>query len=142
MSANARSLTGTCQCGAITFEVKGDPTMVVQCHCLNCQKSSGAGHVPFAAFAESQVSIRGKTKTYQYRADSGGTASSIFCPDCGSSMFGTTTSFPGLMAVRLGAMDDSSGLRPQMDVYMKRLRGWDRGFKGAPAFETMPPMPK
>ena len=142
MTNTAKSVTGACQCGAVSFEVKGDPAMVIQCHCLNCQKSSGTGHVPFAGYPEPQVTIKGKTKGYSYKADSGGTATSMFCPECGSSMFGTTTSFPGLMAVRLGVMDDSSGFQPQMDVYMKRLRTWDHDLKGAPSFDTMPPMTK
>ncbi len=142
MSASERKVSGSCQCGAITFEVRGEPSMVIQCHCLNCQKSSGTGHVPIAVFPDSQVDIRGRTKTYNYLADSGGTVSSLFCPECGSSMFGSTTSIPGVTAVRLGAMDDSSAFQPQMDVYMKRLRNWDTPIAGAPAFEAMPPMPR
>lgn len=142
MSSSQKSVTGACQCGAVTFEANGDPAMVIQCHCLNCQKSSGAGHVPFAAYPDAQVKITGKTKTYHYTADSGGKASSVFCPECGSTMFGGTTSVPGLTAVRLGAMDGSPGLEPQLEVYMKRLRTWDHDLKGAPAFDMMPPMPK
>ena len=142
MTNSAKSVTGACQCGAVSFEAKGDPLMVIQCHCLNCQKSSGTGHVPFAGYPEPQFTFKGKTKSYSYKADSGGTATSMFCPECGSSMFGTTTSFPGMVAVRLGVVDDSSGFQPQMDVYMKRLRSWDHDLKGAPSFDSMPPMPK
>jgi hypothetical protein len=141
MAVNQKSVRGSCQCGSVTFAIEGEPAMVLQCHCLNCQKSSGTGHVPFAAFPEPTVNITGKTKAYQYTADSGGTATSMFCPECGSTMFGTTTSFPGVIAVRLGVMDDSSDFMPQMDVYMKRLRRWDHDLKGAPAFDVMPPMP-
>ena len=140
MSDKQKTVTGGCQCGAVTYEAKGDPAMVIQCHCLNCQKSSGAGHVPIAAYPEPQVTLKGKTKGYTYTADSGAKAVSNFCPKCGSNIFGSTASFPGLLAIRLGTMDESSGLQPQMDVYMKRLRSWDHDLKGAPAFETMPPM--
>lgn len=133
--------TGGCQCRAVTYEAEGDPTMVVQCHCLNCQKSSGTGHVPFAAFLEPQVKLKGTTKTYSYTADSGGTATTHFCPECGSPVFGTTTSFPGMMALRLGCMDDSSAFAPQMQVFTKRLRTWDHDLSGAAAFDAMPPMP-
>jgi hypothetical protein len=142
MADKQKSVTGGCQCGAVTYEAKGDPAMVIQCHCLNCQKSSGTGHVPFAAFPEPQISVKGKTKTYSYKADSGGTATSHFCPECGSTIFGKTTSFPGVMAIRLGSMDDSSAFQPQMDVYVKRLRSWDHDLKGTPAFDAMPPMPR
>ncbi len=139
---NAKSVAGSCQCGAVTFEAKGDPMMVMQCHCLNCQKSSGTGHVPFAGFPENQISIKGKTKSYSCKADSGATATTMFCPECGSSMFGNTTSFPGMVAVRLGVMEDSTTFQPQMAVYTKRLRAWDHDLQGAPTFEAMPPMGK
>jgi hypothetical protein len=141
MSANEGCVTGGCQCGAVTFEARGDPLMVIQCHCLNCQKSSGAGHVPFAAFPEPHVTINGETKGYTYIADSGGRATTNFCPECGSPVYARTTTFPGMVAIRLGAMDDSSRFQPQMDVYMKRLRTWDHDVQGKPAFEAMPPMP-
>jgi hypothetical protein len=121
MANSQKSVTGGCQCGAVTYEAKGEPGMVIQC--------------------EPQVIIKGKTKGYSYTADSGGKATTNFCPECGSVIFGTTTSFPGLVAIRLGTMDDSSAFQPQMDVYMKRLRTWDHDLKGAPGFDAMPPMP-
>jgi hypothetical protein len=142
MTSNQNAVTGACQCGAVTFETRGEPAAVLQCHCLNCQKSSGAGHVPFAVFPDAQLSIEGKTKSFAYKADSGATATSVFCPECGSSMFSTTTGFPGTTAVRLGVMDDSSIFQPQIEVYMKRLRKWDHDLKGTPAFEMMPPAQK
>jgi hypothetical protein len=132
---------GSCACGACTVELRGEPAMVLQCHCLNCQKSSGTGHVPFAGFHESQVTIKGKTKAYSYKADSGNTATSNFCPECGSPVFATTTGFPGVIAIRLGTMEDSSAFAPQMRVYDKRVRRWDHDLaKEAPSFSGMPPM--
>ena len=140
MSDKHKSVSGGCQCRAVTYEAEGDPAMVAQCHCLNCQKSSGAGRVPFAGYPEHQVTVRGATKTFSYTADSGGTATSHFCPECGSTVFGKTTSFPGVLAIRLGSMDDSSAFEPQMEVYMKRLQKWDHDLHGVPAFDAMPPM--
>ena len=141
MATKQMTTTGGCQCGAVTYEASGEPAMTIQCHCLNCQKSSGTGHVPFAAFPEPQVTIKGTTKAFAYIADSGGHATTNFCPVCGSTVFGKTTSFPGVVAIRLGTMDDSSAFQPQMDVYVKRLRSWDQDLKDSPAFPGMPPMP-
>ena len=35
-------ITGGCQCGAIRYEVIGEPRQVVVCHCTDCQRQSGS----------------------------------------------------------------------------------------------------
>ena len=41
--------TGRCLCGAVTYEVRGQLRDVVLCHCIECQRWSGAGAGAFAA---------------------------------------------------------------------------------------------
>ena len=141
MPSKDTSHTGSCNCGQVKFTAKGEPAMQLVCHCLNCQKSGGAGHNPIAAFPASAVEITGKTKSWSYTADSGGTASSIFCPNCGSQVGGKTTSMPGVVALRVGVFDDSAFFNPAIAVYGKRKRGWDKEHPANPVFDTMPPMP-
>ncbi len=33
-----------CLCGAVTYEIEGDPMIVAHCHCTDSQRISGAGH--------------------------------------------------------------------------------------------------
>lgn len=140
MPGNKTVHKGSCSCGGVTVTAKGDPAMQLVCHCLNCQKSSGSGHNPIAAFASDRVEIKGRTSSWSYVADSGGTATSIFCPTCGSPIGGTTTSVPGITAVRVGVLEDSAFFAPQVAVYGKRKRAWDHDFPQNPLFDTMPPM--
>ena len=48
-------LTGRCLCGACAYEIEGEPVVVAHCHCLDCQRLSGAGHSTGAMFAESNI---------------------------------------------------------------------------------------
>lgn len=41
-------LTGSCNCGAVAFEVSGPPRDVIACHCTLCRKQSGQ-YVGFTA---------------------------------------------------------------------------------------------
>ncbi len=54
------------------------------CHCLDCQRRSGAPFAMQARFPDKQVRITGKAKVWLRMADSGEQADQHFCPDCGS----------------------------------------------------------
>jgi len=133
------SHTGRCHCGDVTFEVDAEPIMSGQCHCLDCQKASGAGHANAVAFPQDAVKINGKTASYQSTADSGATVTRTFCPRCGSRLFGSSTGMPGMLTVMAGALDDPSIYQAMMTVYTKRRHAWDTVAEGAPSFEAMPP---
>lgn len=141
MPENSKLVTGSCSCGAVTYEITGDPMMQLQCHCLNCQKATGAGHNPIAVYTEDQVNAKGKLSEFKYRGDSGKMATRSFCPICGSQMMGRAEVMPGGVAVAVGTMDDSSFFTPQMAVYEKRKRHWDQQEAKIPGFPMMPPMP-
>ena len=79
---------GSCLCGAVRFETRGAPAMAGNCYCLNCQKSSGAGHVFHAMFPEAQISISGPTRGFDYVADSGSTVTTVTCATCASPLLG------------------------------------------------------
>ena len=38
------TLSGSCLCGNVAYEVTGDPQNFFHCHCSRCRKSSGTGH--------------------------------------------------------------------------------------------------
>lgn len=133
--------TGRCQCGDVTFEIDAEPMMAGQCHCRDCQRSSGTGHVNIVGFPRTAVRVTGTTATFQSLADSGATVTRSFCPRCGSRLFGATTSMPDMLTVNAGVLDDMSAYRAQMTVYAKRRPAWDPVAEGVPVFEAMPPMP-
>ncbi len=131
---------GSCLCGAVRFQTSGQPVMAGNCYCLNCQKSSGAGHVFHVMFPEAAVSITGETRGFPYSSDSGSVVTTITCATCGSPLFGRTARMPGMMTVRVAALDSDEGLKPAMEVYVKRRRAWDGEAGQIPRFGGMPPM--
>lgn len=137
---SGKTLKGGCLCGAVRYEVEGDPMVAAHCHCEHCRKSAGAAHASIAAFPETSVRMNGTLKTFRIKADSGMLASRSFCPECGSWISGSPESMPGVVAITIATLDDPGAITPQMRFYDKRRISWDTVDPALPAFETLPPM--
>jgi hypothetical protein len=140
MSTPKLPMEGGCQCGAVRYKVTRAPVLAVECYCLHCQKTSGAGHALHFLVPAPAFELQGKTQTHAMKADSGNTTTSSFCPVCGSPIHGSSTGFAQMVTVRAASLDDSSALRPKMAVYTKRLQAWDHLDPALPAFPESPPM--
>ena len=64
-------ITGGCLCGALRYRAEGEPLFQGLCHCRNCQRISGAGHVGLVCFAEDAVTVEGETRSYASTGGSG-----------------------------------------------------------------------
>lgn len=133
------TFTGSCLCGAVRFEAKGEPGIVGHCHCVDCRKSSGTGHCTHAMMPEDAVTIEGATTRFDKPADSGNMVSRHFCGTCGAPVYSTNSGMPGMIFLRASSLDDPDILTPGMIVYAGRAPGWDTMDDSLPAFETMPP---
>ena len=117
------STSGRCLCGAVTFEVTGEPAMQGNCHCLDCKRATGAGFATIAFFKEEQFQLlSGTPKSFAHTADSGSEMSKSFCPDCGSLLFGSNSSRPGVVSVYAGSLEAPEWLQPQFNVWT--VRAW------------------
>ena len=134
--------TGRCLCGAVSFTVKAAPLAMGQCHCKDCQQSSGTGHMSLAFFKKADVEVKGTTASYGAKADSGNINTRHFCPTCGSRIYGENSERPHLMGISVGSVDDNSWFKAQRVVYVKDKPAWDVTPTDIPNFEMMPPPPK
>jgi hypothetical protein len=131
--------TAQCACGAIKFEFDTDPGFIAVCHCLDCKKASGGEAATFFGIPEQDFTlVSGKPKAFHYVADSGKGLDRNFCPDCGARLFSSNLdSFPGLVFVTIGALNDPKGITPMVEMFTKRRLDWATPL-ALPQFETMP----
>lgn len=127
---------GRCSCGAVSFELAGEPGSVSLCHCRDCQRSAGAPLVAWAEYPEAALTMtRGTPKTI----NSSGTAMRSFCPDCGTGLFYRNAAIlPGLVEVQLATLDDPEALPPTMQIQTAERLGWIRNLHEIPGFERFP----
>jgi hypothetical protein len=131
-------LTGGCQCGAVRYECSAEPLFTGNCHCRDCQKSTGGAYVPAFAVPAQAVKITGDVKYYESRADSGNMFNRVFCPICGSRLFGKAAALPQFLLVTAGSLDDPSRFKPSMDFFTASAQPWDHMNPELPKFPRQP----
>lgn len=130
-------LRGGCLCGAVRYEVRGEPMMTGHCYCEDCRRSSGTGHCTHVVVTAAAFGVTGETRAYERAAESGNIVARRFCPTCGSPVYSTNAGMPGLAFIRASSLDDPSAVTPQMSVYASRAPVWDALDPDLPAFPLM-----
>lgn len=116
--------SGGCACGSIRYLCSRAPLAMLNCHCRDCQRSSGA---PFASgfiVQVADVKVEGTPKTYSVRAGSGSLATRSFCADCGTPLFTRGEVAPAVMSIRFATLDDPSEFKPALDIWISSAQPW------------------
>ena len=133
-------MRGGCLCGGVRFEITASFRRANHCHCSRCRKHSGTfgetqGRVPREGFRL----LAGEALVRVWRPEGGG-AVKAFCERCGSGLFGGTWPDGPEVSVRLGALDDDPGIRPQYHSFVGSKADWDElPDDGLPRYHTRPP---
>lgn len=106
--------TGSCLCGAVTFEVSGELATPDACHCSQCRKQSGhywaATDVP-----KSRVTIHGEDSLTWYQASE--KARRGFCSTCGSFLFWDAIG-KDEFGIAMGAFDGPTGVKLGLHIFV------------------------
>lgn len=130
--------TGKCQCGAIRYEVTGEPAHSAACWCDDCRASAGATPVVWALFPNDAVTITGTPVSYE---SSPGTTRQ-FCGTCGTGLFFLSESiFPGQTDIQAGTFDDRDAFPPQIHIQVADAPAWHATQQDLHRFDRFPPMP-
>ena len=125
--AGAKVRMGGCLCGAVRYEVHGEPMMVGLCHCEDCRKATGGNALYYADWPVSAVRMEGALATYSGRS---------FCPDCGSRVAHFSAHHTEVM---LGTLDDPpTDLVPRREIWTVRREPWALPIPGAEQFDRDP----
>jgi hypothetical protein len=104
-------MRGSCNCGAIRFEVTGAPQGISMCHCGQCRKQSGG--IWSSAYVErSDLHIEGHPQWYASSA----AAQRGFCPTCGAFLFWAHND-ESTISFALGAIDGPTGLKLKKHIF-------------------------
>ena len=133
--------SGGCLCGAIRYESRAEPLFSINCHCRDCQRTTGTAYAPVLAVPRDALSIsQGEPTYYTSQSDSGETVSRGFCPECGSGIFSKLSANPDIVGLKAASLDDPSWFRPTVDIYTDSAQPWDVMNPDLPKVPKMPQM--
>ena len=128
------SETGQCLCGAIQYRIDNAPQMAGVCHCKNCQRQAGSAFSTLAGVPTTEFHlIQGELKLYtDTETESGNAVQRFFCGNCGSPIYSAVPGFEGMVFLKTGTMDDTSGFTPQFHAWGDTKQNWVAITDGAP----------
>ncbi|KAF2020951.1 hypothetical protein BU24DRAFT_404011 [Aaosphaeria arxii CBS 175.79] len=131
---------GGCFCANIRYTIEGQPHVQALCHCLDCRKIGGGTYSVNAIYAESGLKVtKGTPKTFSVKADSGNVIDNHFCGDCGSTLWRGGASFPGLVVLKVGTLDDADAInnyKAGAELFTRSRAPWIHAVEGAAQKET------
>lgn len=126
MTTIPTTFKGGCACGAVRYESTAAPVMMLNCHCRDCQLTSGAPSSSLICVLTSEFKIsKGKLNYYDTASEAGGKIHRGFCPTCGSPVLGNPDVAPHIVAIRATSVDDASWFAPTVDVWTSDAQPWD-----------------
>ena len=114
---------GSCLCQRVTYEIVGELTDVLNCHCSMCRKLHAA-----------TFRTRATVKVKDWRTLTGGQFIKFyesspgerkgFCSECGSSLFTKFDANPDVLGFPLGTLDTDPGVKAMRHVFVGSKAPW------------------
>jgi hypothetical protein len=125
------SMEGGCLCGAIRYRIDGPARKTTHCHCLHCQRASGAPFVTWTEFRASEFTIvSGTPARYESRPQ----VTRQFCSRCGAQLTYQHAEDPGAIDVTTCSLDDAEAVTPEDHVWCDRMVSWVKIADGLPRY--------
>lgn len=105
---------GGCLCGAARYEVNLDGHKTGNCHCVDCQKNSGAAFMPFSNIDSGQFRWLKKPEGV-YRSSE--RALRTFCTQCGTPLTWEALSRPERQSISIGTLDDTKDIEISYEIF-------------------------
>jgi hypothetical protein len=133
-------LSGGCQCGALRYEIRAEPTTLYACHCTECQRqSASAFSLSMVVPRQSVVITSGTPKVWRRLHESGRVIDCVFCGDCGARIYHEPERNPAVTIVKPGTLDDTSWLYPVGHIWTGSAQRWPGIPKDTVNYDKQPP---
>jgi hypothetical protein len=130
-------LHGSCLCGGVKYEISGELSGALNCHCSMCRKAHGAAFRSRARVKASDFKwVQGEQLVTYFESSPGNYRG--FCRVCGSPLLSRFDQYPSELGLPLGALDDDPKLKPRRHVFVGSKAPWHDITDDLPQFQELP----
>ncbi len=132
------TLTDGCHCGAILYELTGEPLHGGQalCHCLDCRRASGAPMVGWAMYPEGALTVT-QGIPREYASSQHGRRG--FCETCGTGLiYRNAQNLPSLVDIQAATLDTPEAVPAAAHIQVAERVEWMKDAHELPEFARYP----
>jgi hypothetical protein len=128
---------GSCLCGRVQYEIRGEVGLGFFCHCSRCRKATGTAFASNALVAMRDfVVIKGEECMKSFSVNG---VHRIFCAECGSPIISKRDAMPEAVRVRLGTLDTPLSNGPSGHIFVDSKAEWFEIHGSLPRYPQLPP---
>ena len=131
------TLSGSCLCGKVRYEIEGAPRFMYQCHCGRCRAASGASFVTNLIVSRENFGVVAGAEVLSAFESSPG-KHRYFCSCCGSPIYSHGEKTKQVVSVRAGTLQQDPGLRPAYHAFAASKAAWVELGDEVPRFDEWP----
>ena len=127
--------SGSCRCGAVTYEIEGEFKRFFLCHCKRCRKASGSSNAANLFAPDAKLTwLTGEDKVKSFTLPDTRHGRS-FCIECGGML---PRIRDGMAVVPAGSLDTEVAKRPDAHIQVASCANWDDALHDVPRFDAYP----
>jgi hypothetical protein len=126
---------GSCLCGAVSYELRGELGPIVFCHCSRCRKAQGTAFGTNSPVRADEFRLLGGQDVLKEYESSPG-KHRVFCSQCGSPVYSRNTAVPGTLRLRIGLLDTPITAKPVAHIYASSHAEWEEILDALPQHEA------
>ena len=118
------TLKGSCLCGAVKYEVTGEPKRFFHCHCSRCRKATGTGHASNLFVQPGALRwFKGEEQIRSFKVPEAKRFANNFCGTCGSRLPRQAKDSDAVI-IPCGSLDDEPPIKPQARIFSASRASW------------------
>lgn len=132
-------LKGSCLCGAVKYQVTGEPKRFYHCHCSRCRKATGTGHASNMFFQPAALKwLSGEEQVRVFKVPEAKRFTNSFCATCGGRL-PRQAKDSDVVLIPAGSLDDEAPIKPQARIFSGSRASWSCADSTLPVYPELPP---